>query len=143
MTIDWANFTPFSALTGGVLLGIAVTILWLCNGRIAGISGILGGLLPPKGGDIFWRVAFLLGLIMAPIIYSIFTDLPVIQIDADLPVLIVAGLLVGIGTRYGAGCTSGHGVCGLARFSPRSLLATLSFMLIGFATVWLVHHLFA
>ena len=80
---------------------------------------------------------------MAPIIYSIFTDLPVIQIDADLPVLIVAGLLVGIGTRYGAGCTSGHGVCGLARFSPRSLLATLSFMFTGFATVWLVRHLFA
>ncbi|HDL7091372.1 TPA: YeeE/YedE family protein [Yersinia enterocolitica] len=143
MTIDWANFTPFRALAGGVLLGIAVTILWLCNGRIAGISGILGGLLPPKVGNISWRVAFLLGLIMAPGIYSLFTDLPVIQIDAGLPVLIVAGLLVGIGTRYGAGCTSGHGVCGLARFSPRSLLATLSFMLTGFATVWLVRHLFA
>ncbi|END9092700.1 YeeE/YedE family protein [Yersinia enterocolitica] len=143
MTIDWANFTPFSALAGGVLLGIAVTILWFCNGRIAGISGILGGLLPPKAGDISWRVAFLLGLIMSPGIYSLFTDLPVIQIDAGLPVLIVAGLLVGIGTRYGAGCTSGHGVCGLARFSPRSLLATLSFMLTGFATVWLVRHLFA
>ncbi|HEN3289269.1 TPA: YeeE/YedE family protein [Yersinia enterocolitica] len=143
MTIDWANFTPFSALAGGVLLGIAVTILWFCNGRIAGISGILGGLLPPKAGDISWRVAFLLGLIMAPGIYSLFTDLPLILIDADLPVLIVAGLLVGIGTRYGAGCTSGHGVCGLARFSPRSLLATLSFMLTGFATVWIVRHLFA
>ncbi|EKN3945761.1 YeeE/YedE family protein [Yersinia enterocolitica] len=143
MTIDWANFTPFSALAGGVLLGIAVTILWFCNGRIAGISGILGGLLPPKAGDISWRVAFLLGLIMSPGIYSLFTDLPLIQIDADLPVLIVAGLLVGIGTRYGAGCTSGHGVCGLARFSPRSLLATLSFMLTGFATVWIVRHLFA
>ncbi|MGK4441389.1 YeeE/YedE family protein [Yersinia proxima] len=143
MTIDWANFTPFSALAGGALLGIAVTILWLCNGRIAGISGILGGLLPPKAGNISWRVTFLLGLIMAPGIYSLFTDLPVIQIDAGLPVLIVAGLLVGIGTRYGAGCTSGHGVCGLARFSPRSLLATLSFMITGFATVWLVRHLFA
>lgn len=143
MTIDWANFTPLSALTGGALLGIAVTILWLCTGRIAGISGILGGLLPPKAGNISWRVAFLLGLIMAPIIYSLFTTLPVIQIDAGLPVLVVAGLLVGIGTRYGAGCTSGHGVCGLARFSPRSLLAILSFMLTGFATVWLVRHLFA
>ncbi|CBY25857.1 TPA: YeeE/YedE family protein [Yersinia enterocolitica] len=143
MTIDWANFTPYSALTGGVLLGIAVIILLLCNGRIAGISGILGGLLPPKAGDTFWRVTFILGLIAAPVIYSLFTALPVIQIDASLPALIVAGLLVGIGTRYGAGCTSGHGVCGLARFSPRSLLATLSFMLTGFATVWLVHHLFA
>ncbi|WP_145535790.1 YeeE/YedE family protein [Yersinia thracica] len=143
MTIDWANFTPYSALAGGALLGLAVTILWLCNGRIAGISGILGGLLPPKVGDISWRIAFILGLIAAPVIYSLFAALPVIQIDAGLPVLIVAGLLVGIGTRYGAGCTSGHGVCGLARFSPRSLLATLSFMFAGFATVWLVRHLFA
>ncbi|MFV8797889.1 YeeE/YedE family protein [Yersinia sp. LJYL362] len=142
MTIDWANFTPYSALAGGALLGISVTILWLCHGRIAGISGILGGLLPPKAEDISWRVAFLLGLIMAPVIYSLFMVLPVIQIDAGLPVLIVAGLLVGIGTRYGAGCTSGHGVCGLARFSPRSLLATLSFMFFGFATVWFVRHLF-
>ncbi|MFL4558651.1 YeeE/YedE family protein [Yersinia kristensenii] len=142
MTIDWANFTPYSALAGGVLLGIAVIILLFCNGRIAGISGILGGLLPPKAGDTSWRVAFILGLIAAPVIYSLFTALPVIQIDAGLPVLIVAGLLVGIGTRYGAGCTSGHGVCGLARFSPRSLLATLSFMFAGFGTVWLVRHLF-
>ncbi|MBX9495328.1 YeeE/YedE family protein [Yersinia enterocolitica] len=142
MTIDWANFTPFSALAGGALLGIAVTILWLCNGRIVGISGILGGLLPPKAGNISWRVAFILGLVAAPVIYSLFTALPVIQIDAGWPVLIVAGLLVGIGTRYGAGCTSGHGVCGLARFSPRSLLATLSFMFAGFGTVWLVRHLF-
>lgn len=142
MTIDWANFTPYSALAGGALLGIAVSILWLCNGRIAGISGILGGLLPPKAGNISWRVAFILGLMIAPVIYSLFTALPVIEIDAGLPVLIVAGLLVGIGTRYGAGCTSGHGVCGLARFSPRSLAATLSFMLTGFVTVWLVRHLF-
>ncbi|EEP91276.1 YeeE/YedE family protein [Yersinia kristensenii ATCC 33638] len=123
-------------------MGIAVIILLLCNGRIAGISGILGGLLPPKAGDISWRVAFILGLVAAPVIYSLFTALPVIQIDAGWPVLIVAGLLVGIGTRYGAGCTSGHGVCGLARFSPRSLLATLSFMFAGFGTVWLVRHLF-
>lgn len=142
MTIDWANFTPYSALAGGALLGIAVIILLLCNGRIAGISGILGGLLPPKAGDISWRVAFILGLVAAPVIYSLFTALPVIQIDAGWPVLIVAGLLVGIGTRYGTGCTSGHGVCGLARFSPRSLLATLSFMFAGFGTVWLVRHLF-
>ncbi|MGE4801877.1 YeeE/YedE family protein [Yersinia hibernica] len=142
MTIDWANFTPYSALAGGALLGIAVTILWLWNGRIAGISGILGGLLPPKTGDIWWRVAFIIGLVIAPLIYSLFAALPMIQIDADLPVLIIAGLLVGLGTRYGAGCTSGHGVCGLARFSPRSLVATLSFMFTGFATVWLVRHLF-
>ncbi len=144
MTIDWANFTPYSALAGGAILGVAVIILWLWNGRIAGISGILGGLLPPKrGGDNTWRAAFIIGLIISPLIYSLFAALPVIQIDADFPMLILAGLLVGIGTRYGAGCTSGHGVCGLARFSPRSLVATLSFMFTGFVTVWLVRHLFA
>ncbi|EEQ16262.1 YeeE/YedE family protein [Yersinia frederiksenii ATCC 33641] len=125
-------------------MGVAVVILWLWNGRIAGISGILGGLLPPKrGGDNTWRAAFIIGLIISPLIYSLFAALPVIQIDADFPMLILAGLLVGIGTRYGAGCTSGHGVCGLARFSPRSLVATLSFMFTGFVTVWLVRHLFA
>ncbi|CNI16266.1 MULTISPECIES: YeeE/YedE family protein [Yersinia] len=143
MTIDWANFTPYSALAGGAILGIAVTLLLLWNGRIAGISGILGGLLPPKSGDISWRVTFIIGLIISPFIYSLFTVLPAIQIEADFPTLIVAGLLVGIGTRYGAGCTSGHGVCGLARFSLRSLVATLSFMFTGFLTVWLVRHLFA
>ncbi|MDA5499074.1 YeeE/YedE family protein [Yersinia aleksiciae] len=142
MTIDWANFTPYSALAGGALLGIAVTVLWLWNGRIAGISGILGGLLQPKTGDVAWRAAFIIGLIISPLAYSRFTELPRIEIDAGLPLLIVAGLLVGIGTRYGAGCTSGHGVCGLARFSLRSLAATLSFMFTGFITVWLVRHLF-
>lgn len=143
MTIDWADFTPYSALAGGALLGIAVTILWLWNGRIAGISGILGGLLQPKTGDVAWRTAFIIGLIVSPVAYSLFTELPTIEIDAGLPLLILAGLLVGIGTRYGAGCTSGHGVCGLARFSPRSLVATLSFMFTGFITVWFVRHLFA
>lgn len=143
MTIDWANFTPYSALAGGALLGIAVTILWLWNGRIAGISGILGGLLQPKTGDVAWRAAFIIGLIVSPLAYSLFTELPTIEIDAGLPLLILAGLLVGIGTRYGVGCTSGHGVCGLARFSPRSLVATLSFMFTGFITVWFVRHLFA
>ncbi|AJJ10670.1 sulfur transport family protein [Yersinia rohdei] len=142
MTIDWANFTPYTALAGGAILGIAVTIFLLWNGRITGISGILGGLLPPKKGDISWRVAFIIGLIISPVIYSLFAVLPAIQIEADLPVLILAGLFVGIGTRYGAGCTSGHGVCGLARFSPRSLVATLSFMLTGFITVGFVRHLF-
>ncbi|EEP95031.1 YeeE/YedE family protein [Yersinia aldovae ATCC 35236] len=116
-------------------------MLW--NGRIAGVSGILGGLLPPKIGDVFWRVAFVAGLMASPLVYSLFTPRPIIQIDSSLPVLVLAGLLVGIGTRYGAGCTSGHGVCGLARLSPRSLVATLSFMLSGFITVWLVRHLLA
>ncbi|CNL40015.1 YeeE/YedE family protein [Yersinia frederiksenii] len=143
MNIDWANFTPYSALMGGALLGIAVTVLLLWNGRIAGISGILGGLLQPKAGDIAWRVVFILGLMASPLVYSLFTEMPSIEIEADLPILVLAGLLVGIGTRYGAGCTSGHGVCGLARFSLRSLVATLSFMFAGFITVWLVRHLFA
>ena len=143
MTIDWINFTPYSALAGGAILGVAVTFLLLATGRIAGISGILGGLLPPKAGDSGWRLAFIIGLVISPLVYSLFTALPAIQIDAGLPTLILAGLLVGIGTRYGAGCTSGHGVCGLARFSPRSLVATLSFMFTGFITVGLVRHLFA
>ena len=143
MTIDWINFTPYSALAGGAILGFAVTFLLLATGRIAGISGILGGLLPPKAGDSGWRLAFIIGLVISPLVYSLFTALPAIQIDAGLPTLILAGLLVGVGTRYGAGCTSGHGVCGLARFSPRSLVATLSFMFTGFITVGLVRHLFA
>ncbi|MCB5310156.1 YeeE/YedE family protein [Yersinia massiliensis] len=143
MNVDWANFTPYSALMGGALLGIAVTVLLLWNGRIAGISGILGGLLQPKAGDVAWRVVFILGLMVSPLVYSLFTELPPIEIEADLPILVLAGLLVGIGTRYGAGCTSGHCVCGLARFSLRSLVATLSFMFAGFITVWLVRHLFA
>jgi uncharacterized protein len=143
MTIDWINFTPYSALAGGAILGVAVTFLLLATGRIAGISGILGGLLPPKAGDSGWRLAFIIGLVTSPLVYSLFTALPTIQIDAGLPTLILAGLLVGIGTRYGAGCTSGHGVCGLARFSPRSLVATLSFMFTGFITVGLVRHIFA
>jgi uncharacterized membrane protein YedE/YeeE len=143
MNVDWTNFTPYSALMGGALLGVAVTVLLLWNGRIAGISGILGGLLQPKAGNIAWRVAFILGLMASPLVYSLFTELPSIEIEADLPILVLAGLLVGIGTRYGAGCTSGHGVCGLARFSLRSLVATLSFMFAGFITVWLVRHLFA
>lgn len=143
MNVDWTNFTLYSALMGGALLGVAVTVLLLWNGRIAGISGILGGLLQPKAGDIAWRVVFILGLMASPLVYSLFTEMPSIEIEADLPILVLAGLLVGIGTRYGAGCTSGHGVCGLARFSLRSLVATLSFMFAGFITVWLVRHLFA
>ena len=143
MTIDWINFTPYSALAGGAILGVAVTFLLLATGRIAGSSGILGGLLPPTAGDSGWRLAVIIGLVISPLVYSLFTALPAIQIDAGLPTLILAGLLVGVGTRYGAGCTSGHGVCGLARFSPRSLVATLSFMFTGFITVGLVRHLFA
>ena len=141
MTIDWNAFTPWSALAGGALIGIAAAMFLLLNGRIAGISGILGGLLKPVRGDVDWRVAFVVGLVVAPLVYALFATLPRPQIDASYGALALAGLLVGVGTRYGSGCTSGHGVCGLSRLSPRSLVATLSFMGAGFATVFVVRHL--
>jgi uncharacterized membrane protein YedE/YeeE len=140
MTIAWESFTPWSSLVGGLLIGLAVTMFALLNGRIAGISGVLGGLLRPAAGDIGWRVAFIGGLVGAPLVYQLLAPLPAIEVDAGTATLIVAGLLVGIGTRYGSGCTSGHGVCGLSRMSPRSLVATLAFMFAGFATVFLVRH---
>ncbi|WP_326939608.1 YeeE/YedE family protein [Actimicrobium sp. GrIS 1.19] len=143
MMIDWNHFTPWTSLAGGALIGLAAALFILFNGRIAGISGILGGLLEWPKGDIAWRVAFLLGMVAAPLIYGMVAQLPTVQIEADTPTLIVAGLLVGIGTRYGSGCTSGHGVCGLSRLSPRSLVATLAFMLGGFATVFVVRHVLA
>ncbi|MDB5844340.1 MAG: YeeE/YedE [Polaromonas sp.] len=141
MTIDWTHFTPWTALAGGALIGLAAALFLLLNGRIAGISGVLGGLLRPARGDIAWRAAFVLGLVAAPLAYRLVGPLPVPQIDADYAALTVAGLLVGVGTRYGAGCTSGHGVCGLARLSPRSLVATAGFMAAGFATVFVIRHL--
>ncbi|MYM32987.1 YeeE/YedE family protein [Duganella sp. FT94W] len=143
MAVDWINFTPWTALAGGLLIGLAAAALLLFNGRIAGISGILGGLLHPKRGDIIWRVAFLAGLVIAPLAYGVFAPLPDARIDAGPWTLVAAGLLVGLGTRYGSGCTSGHGVCGLSRMSPRSLVATLSFMLAGFVTVYVLRHLLA
>ena len=140
MTIDWNNFTPWSSLAGGLVIGVAASVLLLLNGRIAGISGILGGLLRPVKADIAWRITFLAGLILAPVGYVLVASLPVVRIDADTTVLVIAGLLVGLGTRYGSGCTSGHGVCGLARASPRSLVATVTFMFAGFLTVYVVRH---
>ena len=139
--IDWAHFTPWTSLAGGVLIGTAAAMLLLINGKVAGISGILGGLLRPRGGDIGWRVAFIVGLVAAPLLYQLATPLPAVQIDAGTGLLIAAGLLVGVGTRYGSGCTSGHGVCGLSRLSPRSLVATAAFMAAGFLTVFIVRHL--
>ena len=141
MAIDWMHFTPWPALAGGVLIGLAAAAFVLLNGRIAGISGILGGLLRPARGDVAWRVAFLAGLVGAPLAYGLFAALPDARIEAGVPALVAAGLLVGLGTRYGAGCTSGHGVCGLSRLSPRSLVATLSFMAAGFVTVYAIRHL--
>lgn len=142
MTINWNASTPWPALAGGVLIGLAAAMLLLFNGRIAGISGVLGGLLWPRRGDVGWRAAFVLGLLGAPLVYALVASVPAIQIDAGNGTLITAGLLVGVGTRYGSGCTSGHGVCGLSRLSPRSLVATLVFMGAGFATVFLLRHLF-
>ncbi len=141
MNIDWANFTPWASLAGGLLIGLATAMLLLFNGRIAGISGIVGSLLRPVKGDVWWRVAFILGLIVASFVYGLVALLPNVMVDADMATLIVAGLLVGVGTRYGSGCTSGHGICGISRLSLRSLVATLLFMLSGFVTVFVVRHL--
>jgi hypothetical protein len=143
MSLDWNNFTPLASTAGGLLIGLAAALFVLFNGRIAGISGILGGLLRPAAGDLSWRVAFLLGLVLAPLAWAAVHPLPAVQVDAGTGALVAAGLLVGLGTRYGAGCTSGHGVCGLSRLSPRSLVATLTFMAAGFATVFAARHLFA
>jgi len=142
MNVDWVNFTPWPALAGGLLIGLAAGGLLLFNGRIAGVSGILGGLLHPAPGESGWRLAFLAGLAGAPLLYSLVATLPQAEVDAGWPALVVSGLLVGIGTRYGGGCTSGHGVCGMARGSPRSLAATVAFMGAGFAVVYLLRHVF-
>jgi uncharacterized membrane protein YedE/YeeE len=141
MTIDWPSFTPWAALAGGVLVGTATAMFLLLNGRIAGISGIVGGLLRLVTGDVAWRVAFIAGLVVAPMVYALYTDWPRPRIEAGYGTLVLAGLLVGVGTRYAAGCTSGHGVCGLSRLSPRSFAATAVFMGAGFLTVFLMRHL--
>lgn len=141
MSLDLSAFTPLAALAGGALIGLAAVLLVLFNGRIAGISGIVAALLPPRLQCDAWRLAFFLGLLAAPWIYQWFAPLPAASSSAAWPLLVLAGLLVGIGTRLGSGCTSGHGVCGLSRLSLRSLVATLVFMATGFATVFVVRHL--
>ncbi|MEY3747439.1 MAG: hypothetical protein RL194_898 [Pseudomonadota bacterium] len=139
--IDWLAFTPWTSLAGGVLIGLAVAVFILFNGRISGISGILGGLLRPVQADLGWRLAFLGGLIVSPLLYALVSDLPEVEIEAGYWQLILAGLLVGIGTRYGSGCTSGHGICGIARLSPRSIVATVAFMLAGMLVVFFMRHI--
>lgn len=141
MNIDWPQFDPVAALIGGLLIGASAALFAAFNGRVAGISGIVGGLLRPARGDLDWRLAFIGGVVAAPIAFALLHEMPVPTIDASWPLLIAAGLLVGIGTRYGAGCTSGHGICGVSRLSPRSLLATTLFVATGFATVFIVRHL--
>ncbi len=143
MLIDWTHFTPWAALAGGVLLGLASALFVLLNGRILGISGIVGGLLRPRAGDMGWRLTFVLGMLVAPGLYWLVVGPTQPRIDATWEMVVMAGLLVGVGTRYGSGCTSGHGVCGLSRMSPRSLVATLAFMGAGFVTVFLIRHALA
>ena len=140
MTIDWIHFSPVSALAGGALIGLAAAWLVLAEGRTLGASGFLGGLLPPRVGDWPWRAKAILGLVVAPFVARFLFETPSPTIEAGPTTLVAGGLLVGIGTRLANGCTSGHGVCGLARLSPRSLAATLAFMAAGFATVFVVRH---
>lgn len=145
MTIDWLNFTPLTSLIGGVLIGVAASLLFMNSGRILGVTGILEGLLRSRVGDKAWRLSFVLGLLASGLIaqWSWPADwMHAPRIDASWSLLILAGLLVGLGTRWGAGCTSGHSICGLSRFSLRSLIATLSFMATGFLTVFLIRHIF-
>ncbi len=136
--IDWQAFTPIS-LVGGLLLGVATVILLLGIGRIAGISGIFSSLLKPKRVEA-WQILFILGLVVSPLLYGLISPLPAIEVTTSLPLLIGAGLLVGFGTRLGSGCTSGHGICGNARLSPRSMAATVTFMFFGIVTVYLGRH---
>ncbi|MBE7373102.1 YeeE/YedE family protein [Pseudomonas lopnurensis] len=141
MTIDWGNFTPWTALAGGVLIGAAASLFVVLNGRIAGISGLLASLLERGAEGRGEKFLFILGVLLAPLPWMLFGNLPNPEFQVGWPGLLIAGLLVGIGTRYGGGCTSGHGVCGISRLSPRSIVATLTFMTAGFATVFVLRHL--
>ncbi len=137
------NFTPVSGLVGGLLIGLAVALMLLLNGRIAGISGIVGGLVTPKAGDTGWRLAFVVGLLLGALAYILAVGGPApVHVLASPSAILVGGLLVGFGTRLGSGCTSGHGLCGLARFSRRSMVATAVFFGVAILTVFLTHHLF-
>ena len=141
MVVDWANFTPIASLLGGAMIGLSAALFMLFNGRVAGISGVLGGLLTADGWRDVWRVSFVAGLLAAPVLYVLMRPLPPIVIQASVPLLILGGLLVGVGTRAASGCTSGHGVCGISRGSVRSIAATLTFMVAGFVTVFAIRHL--
>jgi len=141
MQIDWLSFTPIPSLLGGMILGIAAALYVLLHGRILGISGIISGLLHPRLVDSAWRIALIMGLLTAPFLAALCFDIfPIVEIDSSWIAIIIAGLLVGFGAQYGSGCTSGHGICGLSRLSPRSLVATLAFMGAGFLTVFILRH---
>ncbi len=142
MQIDWLSFTPIPSLLGGMILGLAAALYVFLHGRILGISGIVSGLLHPKVTDWTWRLSVVLGLISAPFLAALFFGIiPVVEIDSSWLAIVIAGLLVGFGAQYGSGCTSGHGICGLSRLSPRSLVATLAFMSAGFIMVFVIRHL--
>ncbi|MHA3884943.1 YeeE/YedE family protein [Stutzerimonas degradans] len=141
MTIDWVNFTPWSALAGGALIGLAAALFVMLNGRIAGISGLLASLLERSAEGRGEKALFLLGILLAPLLWLIAGEWPQMEFQTSWLGLLIAGVLVGVGTRYGAGCTSGHGVCGISRLSARSIVATLAFMAAGFATVFVIRHL--
>ena len=142
MQIDWLSFTPIPSLLGGMILGLAAALYVFLHGRILGISGIVAGLLHPKLSDSAWRLSLVLGLISAPFIAALFLGIiPIVEIDSSWLAIVIAGLLVGFGAHYGSGCTSGHGICGLSRLSPRSLVATLAFMSAGFVMVFVIRHL--
>ena len=142
MQIDWLSFTPIPSLLGGMILGLAAALYVFLHGRILGISGIVSGLLHPKMTDSAWRLSLVLGLISAPFLAALFFGIiPIVEIDSSWLAIVIAGLLVGFGAQYGSGCTSGHGICGLSRLSPRSLVATLAFMSAGFIMVFIIRHL--
>jgi len=141
MTIDWVNFTPWSALAGGALIGLAAALFVMLNGRIAGISGLLASILERNAEGRGEKALFLLGILLAPLLWLIAGEWPQMEFQTNWLGLLIAGVLVGVGTRYGAGCTSGHGVCGISRLSARSIVATLAFMAAGFATGFVIRHL--
>jgi uncharacterized membrane protein YedE/YeeE len=142
MQIDWLSFTPIPSLLGGMILGLAAALYVFLHGRILGISGIVSGLLHPNMTDSAWRLSLVLGLISAPFLAALFFGIiPIVEIDSSWLGIVIAGLLVGFGAQYGSGCTSGHGICGLSRLSPRSLVATLAFMSAGFIMVFIIRHL--
>lgn len=143
MAVDWNAFTPAAAVAGGLAIGAASLGMALLLGRVAGVSGIAGGLLRPQRGETGWRVVFLAGLLASPFAYAAVSTVPAVQVDASLGTLVVAGLLVGWGTRLGSGCTSGHGVCGMGRRSPRSLVAVIAFMATAFLVVYVTRHILA
>ena len=139
--MEIVNFTPIPALIGGALIGLASALLLLLTGRMAGVSGILGGLLPPASGDTTWRLAFITGLMLGGLGFVYLGGVSTISIEADTPLLIAAGLLVGVGTRLGSGCTSGHGICGVGRMSPRGIVATCIFVGVAMVTVFVTRQI--